>query len=201
MPLAIVCALCGVLWPTVFAYAAGDLDEAREVLRGVEKKEFMSAQMDARRGNIRLSQNRIIALTESAARSTGIDSLLLQAMIDCESQGFVFAISSQGEKGLMQLSDEVLRALKISEPYDPTSNVLGGARYLRYLLNRFQNLELSLAAYDAGIEIVEQYGKIPPLFATKQYVRDVMKKYSTLLAAKTKAHRDHARERRSIVFN
>jgi soluble lytic murein transglycosylase-like protein len=80
--------------------------------------------------------------------------------------------------GLMQLMPETARLHDVDNAYDPVSNIEGGVRHLRLLLDRYRgNLELSLAAYNAGMKAVEKFGGIPPFAETKEYVRRVLQHY------------------------
>jgi soluble lytic murein transglycosylase len=82
--------------------------------------------------------------------------------------------------GLMQLMPETARLQNISDAYDPSENVEGGARHLRMLLDRYQgDLELSLAAYNAGSGAVEKHRGIPPFLETREYVRRVLRFYES----------------------
>ena len=80
----------------------------------------------------------------------------------------------------MQLMPDTARLHKVMDVFDPTDNIEGGVRHLKLLLSRYQgDLELSLAAYNAGIKAVEKYGGIPPFSETKEYVRRVLSFYQT----------------------
>jgi soluble lytic murein transglycosylase-like protein len=83
--------------------------------------------------------------------------------------------------GLMQLMPETASLLNVSNPYDPEQNISGGVRYLRYLLDRFGgNLELALAAYNAGENRVSRESRVPRITETQQYVRKVLRFYQDL---------------------
>jgi soluble lytic murein transglycosylase-like protein len=104
---------------------------------------------------------------------------LLKAIIKAESDFNPRAVSKKGALGLMQLMPENVKAMRISDPFDPWENIMGGARYFRKMLDRFKGkLSLSLAAYNAGPTTVERYNhKIPPYKETENYVERVLRYY------------------------
>ncbi|MDH3976547.1 MAG: lytic transglycosylase domain-containing protein [Deltaproteobacteria bacterium] len=121
---------------------------------------------------------KIITLVERAARKYSVDPHLVKAVIRAESDFNPYAVSRAGAKGLMQLMPETADALDVINPFDPYESIEGGVRYLRYLLNLFENdLKLSLAAYNAGRTNVIKYGGIPPFKETRNYVRKVLVYY------------------------
>jgi soluble lytic murein transglycosylase-like protein len=77
----------------------------------------------------------------------------------------------------MQLMPETAASLGVIDAYDPAQNVRGGTRYLRGLLDRFHDVALAIAAYNAGPRAVERYGGVPPYAETQDYVRAVLKSY------------------------
>jgi len=80
----------------------------------------------------------------------------------------------------MQLMPETARLQNVADAYDPSENVEGGVRHLKMLLERYQgDLQLSLAAYNAGSGAVEKHGGIPPFAETKEYVRRVLRFYDS----------------------
>lgn len=119
-------------------------------------------------------------LIQTASGRYNIDAELIRAVIKAESDFNARARSQKGAMGLMQLMPETARLQNISDAYDPSENVEGGARHLRMLLDRYQgDLELSLAAYNAGSGAVEKHRGIPPFSETREYVRRVLRFYDS----------------------
>jgi soluble lytic murein transglycosylase len=103
---------------------------------------------------------------------------LLLAVMKAESSFNPVVVSKAGAVGLMQLIPETAIRHGVRNLYDTEENVAGGARHLRYLIDRFHgNLRLALAAYNAGERNVDRYGKIPPYKETRLYVQKVMAYY------------------------
>ncbi len=114
---------------------------------------------------------------QNAAAQTGLSPALLKAVATVESGLDPSAVSSAGAIGLMQLMPETAQSLGVNAA-NPAQNALGGAEYLKNLLNQFgHNLSLALAAYNAGPGAVAQYGGIPPYPQTQHYVADVLSAY------------------------
>jgi len=111
---------------------------------------------------------------DAEAKRYNVDASLVSALIRAESNYQPQAVSRKGARGLMQLMPATARRLEVRRPFDPISNVRGGVRYLRELLDRFdQKPELVLAAYNAGENAVESYGGVPPYRETTGYVRRI----------------------------
>lgn len=107
-----------------------------------------------------------------------VDFALIKAMIQVESGFNQYAISKKGAKGLMQLMPETALRLNISNIFSPRENIEGGVRYFKYLLFLFNNdLRLSLAAYNAGENLISELRSIPPYRETVDYVRKVLNYY------------------------
>lgn len=121
----------------------------------------------------------------AAARLFALEPALIHAVISAESGYNPLARSAKGAKGLMQLMPDTARRYGVDNPLDPKQNILGGAAYLSDLLKLFGNdLNLALAAYNAGEGTVKEYGTIPPYSETKQYVPKVLsyyKKYKLMM--------------------
>jgi Transglycosylase SLT domain/Domain of unknown function (DUF4124) len=123
------------------------------------------------------------------AREQGIRPDLVRAVIQAESAYNPWALSIKGAMGLMQLMPQTAAEHGVVNAYDPEENIRGGVRYLRHLLDRYENNEeLALAAYNAGPTAVERYGrKIPPYRETRSYVAKI--KNTTGLAKPDRVYR------------
>jgi soluble lytic murein transglycosylase-like protein len=122
------------------------------------------------------------SIIERAAVSAAVEANLLRAVIVVESGFNSRAVSKRGAVGLMQLMPATASRFGVSNLYDPKENVHAGARYLKFLMNRFgQNVRLALAAYNAGEDAVDRNGgQIPPFTETMAYVPKVLKIYRML---------------------
>lgn len=117
-------------------------------------------------------------LIQNTAHSVSLDPMLIKSVMHAESAFNPDAVSSKGASGLMQLMPGTARRYGVSSVFDPRQNVMGGARYLSYLLDRFDgDLELALAGYNAGENAVDRNGGIPPYAETQHYVKKVMELY------------------------
>lgn len=114
------------------------------------------------------------ATIRAAAQVFHVSPNLLRAVILHESAGDPQAVSPKGAKGLMQLMDGTASELGVSNPFDPTQNIFGGARMLGGLLKDFNgDVELALASYNAGPGAVRRHGGVPPYRETQEYVKKV----------------------------
>ncbi len=121
-------------------------------------------------------------IIDTAAKQTSVEASLLRAVIVVESAFNPDAVSIKGARGLMQLMPATARAYGATDVDDPAQNVHAGARYLRDLIGRYKNdLELVLAAYNAGETAVEKHGRrIPPFAETRDYIPRVLRVYNSL---------------------
>ena len=109
-----------------------------------------------------------------------IEFALIKAMIHVESGFNPHAVSRKGAKGLMQLMPQTALRMNVLNIYNPKENIEGGVRYLKYLLSLFNNdLRLSLAAYNAGENLVNELRSIPPYRETVDYIRRVLGYYQS----------------------
>lgn len=103
-----------------------------------------------------------------------LEEALLRAVIKAESNFNPRAVSRKGAIGVMQLIPETARDMQVSDPFNPEENIRGGSRYLRLMLDEFGgNLDLALAAYNAGPNAVKRHGGIPPYEETRTYIERV----------------------------
>ena len=113
-------------------------------------------------------------LIRQHASDHGLSPDLVKAVIKAESNFNRYAISPKGAMGLMQLMPATARSLGVDDPFHPDQNIRGGVSYLAGLLARYdQNVELALAAYNAGPGAVERYGAVPPYRETRAYVKKI----------------------------
>ena len=123
-------------------------------------------------------QRQFEGVVRSASYRYDVDPYLVLGMIRVESNFDSYAISHKGAKGLMQLMPATARFHKVRNAYDPVQNIYGGVRHFRLLLDRFDgDVQLALAAYNAGPGAVAKYNRIPPYRETRNYVRQVMGYY------------------------
>jgi soluble lytic murein transglycosylase-like protein len=114
----------------------------------------------------------------AAAERYGVDTRLVEAIVQVESAGNPTAVSPKGARGLMQLMPERAQELGVRDSFDPLQNVDGGVRHMRDLLQRFGgDVTLALAAYNAGEAAVRAHGGVPPFTETREYVRRVRAMY------------------------
>jgi len=118
-------------------------------------------------------------IIREASLHHGMQFELIKALIHAESNFNPNAVSQSGAIGLMQIMPDNLSAFGIRDPFDPRENVMGGTRYLKSLMEKYnRNLSLTLAAYNAGPGVVDRYKDIPPYPETETYVEKVLSYYS-----------------------
>jgi soluble lytic murein transglycosylase-like protein len=113
-------------------------------------------------------------LIRAAALKHGLDEKLITGVIAVESNFNPRAVSRKRAQGLMQLIPQTAARYSVANIFDPAQNIEAGTHYLKDLLGKYRgNLSLALAAYNAGPEMVERYGGIPPFPETQKYVRQI----------------------------
>ncbi|MCW5797714.1 MAG: lytic transglycosylase domain-containing protein [Nitrospira sp.] len=143
-------------------------------------RRFRPADLRGSRLSHRASVEEVEAAVDRYARQFNLHPALLLAVIKAESDFNPTVISRAGAVGLMQLIPETAIRHGVENLYDTGDNIRGGARHLRYLLDRFNgNIRLAVAAYNAGERRVERYHAIPPYPETRDYVRKVMMYYQS----------------------
>jgi len=126
-------------------------------------------------------------MVNSASAAYHLDPDLVNSVIHAESGFNSHAVSPKGARGLMQLMPGTAIQLGVNDAFDPQTNVEGGSRYLRELLERYNfDLVKALAAYNAGPQRVEQYRGVPPFRETRAYVARIVHEYNTKKIAQEK---------------
>lgn len=122
-------------------------------------------------------------LIVASARRHKLDPALVHAVIATESNYRADVVSRAGAMGLMQLMPATAERFSVTDPFMPEQNIEAGTRYLRWLLNEFESLQLALAAYNSGENTVKRYGfAIPPYKETQNYVTKVIERYKKNLS-------------------
>lgn len=163
---------------------AGNIREALVKLRSVRRiatNSFGNVLFDPSARAARVP-TRFSPMIEDAARAHGVDARLVAAVARRESAWNPNAVSHVGAGGLMQLMPATARFLGVTDVFDARQNIFGGTRYLRTLLDTFDgDLDLTLAAYNAGPGAVQKYNGIPPYHETRAYVKAVRATYEASL--------------------
>ncbi|HZI64413.1 MAG TPA: lytic transglycosylase domain-containing protein [Thermoanaerobaculia bacterium] len=166
----------GALWAMSLGaeVRVGVLSDGSKIIYG-EGRAHRERRLSAR---LVAPQADLAAIIDQHATSRRLDPKLVQAVIQVESGYNARARSNKGAMGLMQLMPGTAKELAVANPYDASQNVLGGTAYLRQLLDLFDDqVELALAAYNAGPGAVRKYGGIPPYAETTAYVRRIVGLY------------------------
>jgi hypothetical protein len=132
---------------------------------------------NARKVQVSPPPARINELVERSARANNVDPLLVQSVMQVESNYNPYAVSSKGAEGLMQLMPSTSRMLGVANSFDPVENIEAGVKYLKYLQSLYHDDRLALAAYNAGPGAVSKYSEVPPYPETQNYVERVGQRY------------------------
>lgn len=125
-----------------------------------------------------LAPTQIQSLVSDASTRNDVAPGLVNAILMAESAGNPAAVSNAGAQGLMQIMPETAASCGVSNAFDPAQNVDCGTRYLHSLLTRYNNnIELAVAAYNAGPGAVDAYRGVPPYAETRAYVTRVLSAY------------------------
>jgi len=186
--IACVVVLIGALWRAFPPAAGGDIYWFQDELGVVHMSNvpvdarFLFKEKEKRQGETKVLSGKrkrgYDKLIARVARAEGLDSALLRAVVETESNYDPNAVSKKGAVGLMQLMPETARGMGVIDPFHPEENLEAGARHLRRLIDKYEGkLALALSAYNAGEEAVERYQGIPPFPETRDYVRKVLEAY------------------------
>lgn len=153
-----------------------------ESIRGLQYKPYGAVVFDSSAPLSAPLSPELAGIIREAAKTHGVDPRLITAVARRESGLNGRAVSKKGAEGLMQLMPQTARFLGVADSFDPRQNVLAGTRYLRMLLDTFRgDLDLALAAYNAGPGAVERHRGIPPYRETRSYVAAVRATYERSL--------------------
>ena len=119
------------------------------------------------------------SIREAAIKSR-VDPLLVKAVIKVESNYNPNAVSRKGAKGIMQITPDTARKLRLDDPFDPVQNIIAGTKYLKQQLDSFGDIRLGLAAYNAGPGRVSPQGMLVYIPETQSYVAKVLQEYQRL---------------------
>ena len=157
---------------------------------GVQEKpaenfqKILDTTMENKKNPNTASRSEINELINKYSEQAGLDVDFVKAVINQESGFNPNATSKCGAMGLMQLMPGTAQGLGVTNAYDPEQNIQGGTKYLKGLMDRFDNNKsLALAAYNAGPNAVKKYGGIPPYQETQNYVKSVLAKYDRIKEA------------------
>jgi soluble lytic murein transglycosylase-like protein len=142
----------------------------------------------------------LVALIDQIASEQGVENSLVHSVIRAESNYNAHAVSPKGALGMMQLIPSTARRFGVTNAFDPKDNIRGGVRYLKFLLDYFQNdYPKAIAAYNAGEGAVDKYHGIPPYAETQNYVFRVGQNLKTARQARVQPAVAAAKEPVSIA--
>jgi len=159
----------------VLAAAMSSAPLARPVVAILPPAQKVKPQVDVSTEFVAVPANEAYDdIVQEAATLYDMDANLIHAVMQAESAFHPYAVSRAGAEGLMQLMPELSDEMGVGDAFDPRENIMGGARYLKRLLDYHNgNIDLALASYNAGPGNVERYGGVPPFRETRNYVKTI----------------------------
>lgn len=144
-------------------------------------QKILNSKVENKKNSSSISRSEINDLISKYSDKNGLDEDFVKAVINQESGFNPNATSKCGAMGLMQLMPSTAEGLGVKNAYDAEQNIEGGTKYLKGLMDRFNNdKSLALAAYNAGPNAVKKYGGIPPYAETQNYVKSILSKYDKM---------------------
>lgn len=141
-------------------------------------QKILDKKIENTKSNEPVAKEEIDKLIAEYSEKNNLDKDFVKSVVRHESGFNVNATSKCGAMGLMQLMPATAESLGVTNAYDAEQNIAGGTKYLKGLMDRFDNnKELALAAYNAGPNAVKKYSGIPPYKETQNYVKNIMKTY------------------------
>ena len=157
--------------------------ESKPVLESIEDETKESVELKSKI-DLKAQKADIDELIDAFGEKYDIDSDFIKAIIKQESGFNANATSKKGAMGLMQLMPKTAESLGVIDAYNPSENIEGGVKYLKSLLEKYDNnKEMALAAYNAGPGAVKKYGGIPPYKETQNYINAIMGTYNKVKEA------------------
>lgn len=133
----------------------------------------------AKGSSVSLDRSELRQIINQVSLEYGVDPKLVDALVRVESSYDPRAVSRKGAMGLMQLMPDTADRLDVEDPFDPEDNVRGGVKEFSRLVDRYAgNLQLALAAYNAGEGAVARYRGVPPYDETRNYVSRILTLYT-----------------------
>ena len=153
-------------------------EEKPEIAKDIKPEEKEAIELKSKI-DLKAQSTNVEELIDTFSEKYGIDGDFIKAIIKQESGFNPNATSKKGAMGLMQLMPKTAESLGVLDAYNPSQNIEGGVKYLKSLLEKYDNnKEMALAAYNAGPNAVKKYGGIPPYKETQNYVNSIMNTYN-----------------------